>query len=94
MTHTVMNAGRGVRMIRVKRASYLCCSHRVIGDSRRSSAVFDNRMKPSAGVTVSATTMEASTASAYESASGLKNEPERPSMRKTGNRVTASISVA
>ena len=47
-----------------------------------------------AGVTVRATTMDTNSASAYAMASGLKNAPDKPSMKNTGMIAKTSISVA
>ena len=47
-----------------------------------------------AGVTVMATTIDASTASPYEMARGRKNAPDRPFMNSTGSSVITSMSVA
>ena len=64
MAPTAIKAGRGVRMIRASSVSYFRCSHRTRGDSRRSIAALPKSMRASAGVTVRAITIEASTASA------------------------------
>ena len=45
-------------------------------------------------MTVSATSIETSTASAYESTSGWKNEPDSPWRKKTGTIATTLITVA
>ena len=51
-------------------------------------------MKHIAGVTVSATTIEAMIASAYAVASGVKNAPVSPERKNTGSRAIASMSDA
>ena len=48
----------------------------------------------SAGVTVSVTSMDASTASAYERATGSKNEPLTPAMKNTGSTTSSTMIVA
>ena len=48
----------------------------------------------SAGVTVTVTSMDASTASAYERATGSKNEPLTPAMKNTGSTTSRMTSVA
>ena len=45
-------------------------------------------------MSVSATTIAAATASAYESTSGSKNAPGRPSMTAIGTIASSAISVA
>ena len=62
------------------------------GDSRFSSGTLRKRRKTIAGVTVSATIVEARMASEYDNASGLKNAPDNPSMTKTGSSAPISIS--
>ena len=52
------------------------------------------RMRLSAGVVISATIIDTSTASAYDMASGRKNAPVRPERKKTGSSASASISEA
>ena len=64
MTATAASAGRGPRMIRARAAVYPRWSHRTSGDWRRSSDARCSRIRLSAGVTVRATSMDASTASA------------------------------
>ena len=54
--------GRGARMIRSRVPWYFRCSHPTSGDSR-SIAARSRRIRHSAGVTVRATTMDASSAS-------------------------------
>jgi hypothetical protein len=54
----------------------------------------DSRIRLSAGVTVRATTIETSTASAYESASGRKNAPVRLPTNTTGSTAATLMSVA
>ena len=51
------------------------------------------KIRLSAGVTVGATTIDARSASEYDSARGRKKEPDRPSSVGIGDRAT-SISVA
>jgi hypothetical protein len=51
-------------------------------------------MRLNAGVTVSAVSSETPTASTYDSASGRKNAPVRPSRKKMGSIATTMISVA
>ncbi len=51
-------------------------------------------MSASAGVTVSATTIEESTASVYAMASGRKNAPVRPWRKKIGTAAAMMMSVA
>ncbi len=53
-----------------------------------------SRISANAGVTVSATSIEASTARPYDSTSGWKNAPDTPWMNRTGVIATTSISVA
>ena len=53
-----------------------------------------SRISASAGVTVSATSIEARTARPYDSASGWKNAPDTPWMKRTGVIATTSMSVA
>jgi hypothetical protein len=48
----------------------------------------------SAGVTVSATSIDTSTASPYDSTSGWKNAPESPCRKKIGMIATMLITVA
>ena len=55
---------------------------------------FLKKIRLIAGVTVSATTIDASNARAYDVASGRKNDPDSPSSRKIGVTATISISVA
>ena len=69
-----------------RRARSACCSRRASGRlARCSSGALRSRIRAIAGVTVSATISEARTASAYEIASGWKNAPDRPPMKKTGS---------
>ena len=51
-------------------------------------------IRHSAGVTVKATTIEASTANRYELTSGSKNAPAKPPMAYSGNTTSTAISVA
>ena len=45
----------------------------------------------SAGVVISATIIDTSTARAYANASGRKNDPVKPVRKKTGSSASASI---
>lgn len=51
-------------------------------------------IRHSAGVSVSATTIDTSTASPYASTSGWKNEPDRPSRKSTGTTAMTLMRVA
>ena len=74
---------------------YPRCSAGTTGDSRCSNEDdFRKKIRLIAGVTVSATTIDASNASAYEVASGRKKDPDSPSSMKIGATATISISVA
>ena len=53
-----------------------------------------SRIRHSAGVTVNATTIDASIARMKASASGSKNEPASPPMKNTGITANAMITVA
>ena len=60
---TVRYGTRGRRMTSRQHAGRRsACSQRTTGDSRRSTCAPSSRMRPSAGVTVSATAIDASTA--------------------------------
>jgi hypothetical protein len=64
------------------------------GDSRRSSLPRESRIRQSAGVTVSATSIDTRTARPYVRTSGRKNAPDRLSRKSTGTIATTLMTVA
>ena len=91
---TVRYAARGLRTTRARSPPYTSFSERTIAGSARFSEALFSRSRARAGVSVSAITIDASTAIEYEIASGPKNEPDSPPTNTTGSTATTLMRVA
>jgi hypothetical protein len=92
--HSVSSAGRGDAVNRDTPAVMPDRTLPISGDSARCGSLRAYRATASAGVTVSATSIDATTASPYDSARGWRNAPVAPPRKKTGAMTSSATRVA